>query len=326
MTPMTKSDLQKASALVYKAMAPTPQYAWPLLARELGMEVWVKHENHTPTGAFKVRGGLTFMDWLTRTHPEVKGIITATRGNHGQSQAFAAAHYGIEAVIVVPEGNSIEKNQAMEAFGGKLIIHGKDFDEAREEAERIAKTQNLFMVPSFHEALVRGVATYGYELFTAIANLDVVYVPIGCGSGICGTIMARDALGIDTKIIGVVSENAPTAKLSRDAGKLIETKSARTFADGMAVRIPVRQAFEIYQNGTHDIISVSDKEVADAIRLYYRATHNLAEGAGAAPLAALMQQRNQWQGKKIGVILCGQNIDTDWFATVIQGQTPIVSA
>ncbi len=324
MEPLTRETIEAASKIVYQSMAPTPQYQWPLLKTALGSEVWVKHENHTPTGAFKVRGGLTFIHWLKQNHPDVTGIITATRGNHGQSQAFAARKHGLRTVILVPEGNSSEKNAAMEGFGGEVIIHGKDFDEARLRSEELAQQEGLFLVPSFHEQLVHGVSTYAYEFFNAVPDLDTVYVPIGCGSGICGTIMARNALGLKTKIIGVVSENAATAKLSFVAGKLIETPSAITFADGMAVRVPVQSSFDIYANNVEDIITVSDEEVADAIRLYYRATHNIAEGAGAAPLAALTQQKHKMTGKKAGVILCGQNIDTDWFVTVMSGKTPTV--
>ncbi|MBF9044129.1 threonine dehydratase [Rhodobacterales bacterium HKCCE4037] len=320
----TVEDLRAAADLVYTQMPPTPQYAWPQLAERFGCEVWVKHENHTPTGAFKIRGGITFFDWLRRTHPGIPGICTATRGNHGQSQARAAIAAGLTAKVYVPRGNSVEKNLAMRAFGAELIEHGQDFDEAREEAFRVAEAEGLMIVPPFHEELVRGVATYAFELLTAVPDLDTIYVPIGCGSGICGTILARDALGAKAEVVGVVSENAQTAKLSVDAGTLVETPSARTFADGMAVRVPVAEAFEIYSKGAARILSVSDAEVAEAIRIYYRDIHNLAEGAGAAPLAALMQERERMQGKKVAVILCGGNIDTDWFLTVMNGGVPSV--
>jgi threonine dehydratase len=315
-------ELEDAAALVHRHMAPTPQYAWPLLAARTGAEVWVKHENHGPTGAFKVRGGITFIEWLRRAHPDAPGIITATRGNHGQSQARAARAAGLRAVVYVPRGNSVEKNAAMRAFGAELVEHGADFDEARIEAFRVAKAEGLFIVPPFHRELVRGVATYGWELLTAQPDLDTVYVPIGCGSGICGVIAARDALGLRTRVVGVVSDAAQTALLSVQAGRLVETDSARTFADGMAVRVPVAEAFEIYARGADRIVSVSDGEIAAAIRAYYTDTHNLAEGAGAAPLAALMQEAAQMKGRKVGVILCGGNIDTGWFLQVMQGQTP----
>lgn len=320
----TAQDLSNAADLVYSQMHPTPQYAWPQLAERLGCEVWVKHENHTPTGAFKVRGGITYIDWLKRTHPDVSGICTATRGNHGQSQARAAIAAGLTAKVYVPRGNSVEKNAAMRAFGAELIEHGDDFEQARAEAIRVAALEGLMIVPPFHEELVRGVATYAYELLTAVPDLDTIYVPIGCGSGICGTILARDALGARAEVVGVVSENAQTAKLSVEAGELVETDSATTFADGMAVRVPIKEAYDIYSQGAARILAVSDEEVAEAIRVYYRDLHNLAEGAGAAPLAALMQERDKMQGKKAGVILCGGNIDTDWFLTVLKGGVPKV--
>ncbi|SES14288.1 threonine dehydratase [Tranquillimonas rosea] len=320
----TADELQAAAGLVHRQMAPTPQYAWPQLCQRLGCEVVVKHENHGPTGAFKVRGGITFIDWLRRTHPEAPGVITATRGNHGQSQARAARAAGLRAVVYVPHGNSVEKNAAMRAFGAELVEHGDDFDAAREEAFRVAEAEGLFIVPPFHRELVRGVATYALELFTARPDLDTVYVPIGCGSGICGVIAARDALGLSTEVVGVVSEGAQTAKLSAEADRLVATDSARTFADGMAVRVPVQEALDIYGPGTARIVTVSDAEVAEAIRVYYRDIHNLAEGAGAAALAALMQERERQRGRKAGVILCGGNIDTAWFLTVMQGGVPEV--
>lgn len=318
------AELEAAAELVHGQMAPTPQYEWPGLSRAASAEVWVKHENHAPTGAFKVRGGITFMDWLRREHPDSPGICTATRGNHGQSQARAATAAGLRALIYVPKGNSVEKNAAMRGYGAELVEFGEDFDTARPEAVRVAEEQGLTVVPPFHRELVRGVATYGYELFSALRDLDTVYVPIGCGSGICGTILARDALGLKTEVVGVVSEQAQTAKLSCEAGAMVETNSARTFADGMAVRVPVKEALDIYRAGAARIVSVSESEIADAIRLYYTAIHNLAEGAGAAPLAALMQERDRMAGKKVGVILSGGNIDMGWFRTVLEGGVPAV--
>lgn len=316
-------ELENAQRLVTSQMHATPQYAWPQLEARLGCKVWVKHENHGPTGAFKVRGGITFIDWLQRMHPSAPGIITATRGNHGQSQARAARAAGLRAVVYVPEGNSVEKNAAMEAFGAELVVHGADFDEAREEAFRVAESEGLFIVPPFHKELVRGVATYAYELLSAAPGIETLYVPIGCGSGICGCIAARDALGLKTEIVGVVSEHAQTAKLSVEAGRLVETSTARTFADGMAVRVPVQAALDIYAEGASRIVTVSEDEVAEAIRVYYRDIHNLAEGAGAAPLAALMSEKDQMKGREVAVILCGGNIDADWFLTVLQGSTPV---
>ncbi|WP_137699537.1 threonine dehydratase [Marimonas lutisalis] len=320
----TETDLQEAHALVTRHMAPTPAHDWPLLAQALGTQVIVKHENHAPTGAFKVRGGITFIDWLKRTHPEMEGVVTATRGNHGQSQARAAVAMGLRAKIFVPHGNSVEKNAAMRAFGAELIEHGADFDEAREEAMRVAATEPLYPVPPFHAELVRGVATYGYELFSAHPDLDVVYVPIGCGSGLCGTIAARDALGLQCEIVGVVSDRAAGAKLSVEAGHLVETNSADTFADGMAVRVPVQAAFDIYSDKAHHIDSVSDDEIAAAIRLYYAATHNLAEGAGAAALALALKEKDRLKGRKVGVVLSGGNIDRPLYSEILADRTPVV--
>lgn len=318
----TQSELEDAARMVYAQMPPTPAHDWPLLAESLGTEVVVKHENHAPTGAFKVRGGITYLDWVRRTYPEADGIVTATRGNHGQSQARAATALGLKAKIYVPRGNSNEKNAAMRAYGGEVIEHGDDFDEARVEAMRIAETGAYVPVPPFHTELVRGVATYGLELFTAHPDLDVVYVPIGCGSGICGTIAARDALGLKTRIVGVVSEGAAGAKLSVDAGHLVETNSAHTFADGMAVRVPVQAAFDIYSHGAERIETVSDDEIANAIRLYYTATHNIAEGSGAAGLAVALREKLHNKGAKMGLILSGGNIDLERFATLLGGDTP----
>jgi threonine dehydratase len=318
----TKSELQDAQALVHRHMPPTPQYAWPQLEARLGAKVWVKHENHTPTGSFKVRGAFTFIDWLKRSRPDCPGIITATRGNHGQGQALAATAAGMRAVIYAPRGNSVEKNAAMRAFGADLVEYGDDFDEAREEAFRVAEVEGLQFVPPFHTELVRGVATYAFELLSAQPQIHTLYVPIGCGSGICGCIAARDALALRTKIVGVVSEHAQTAKLSAEAGRLIETAPPRTFADGMAVRVPVQAALDIYGPGAERIVTVSEEAIAEAIRVYFRDIHNLAEGAGAAPLAALMQEADRMRGREVAVILCGGNIDTEWFLTVMQGGVP----
>jgi threonine dehydratase len=320
----SKDELEDAARVVYAHIPPTAQYVWPQICEKAGATVWVKHENHTPIGAFKIRGGITFIDWLTRTRSALRGIVTATRGNHGQSQARAAVAAGMEAKIVVPRGNSVEKNAAMRAFGGTVIECGDDFDEARVEAARLSTEEGLFMVPPYHTEIVRGVATYALELFAAVPDLDTVYVPIGCGSGACGIIAARDALGLKTRVVGVVSTEAQSAKLSFESGGLVETKSAKTFADGMAVRVPVREAFDIYSRGVDRILAVADDEVAEAMRIYYRATHNVAEGAGAAPLAALLQERDTMRGKTVGVILSGGNVDADVLSTVLQGGTPEV--
>ena len=321
----TLAELEAAVPVVRAAMPPTPQFAWPLLKARTGVDVVVKHENHTPTGAFKVRGGLVYIDRLNRAQPDVKGVITATRGNHGQSLAFACGRAGIACTVVVPFGNSTEKNAAMQAFGAELIEHGRDFDEARERAAEIAQERGYEYGKSFDKDLVLGVATYAHELFTAEPKLDAVFVPIGLGSGICGMIGARDALGCKAQVFGVVSDRANTYKLSLDAGRLVPTNSALTFADGMAVRIPDAQAFAIMQAGMAGLIEVTDDAVADAIRALYTDTHTLAEGAGAAAFAALMRERDKLKGKRVAVIVSGQNIDRPWMATVLGGGTPAVA-
>ena len=317
--------LEAAAATVYAHMPPTPQIAWPLLAQRLGCTVVVKHENHTPAGAFKIRGGLVYVERLARERRHVKGIVSATRGNHGQSLAFAGRAFRVPVVIVVPHGNSVEKNAAMRAFGAELLEHGADFDEARGAARDIAVERGFEFVSSFGEELVAGVATYALELFRAHGDLDTVYVPIGLGSGICGLIRTRDLLGLRTEIVGVVSENAAAYALSFAAGRVIETNCARTFADGMAVRVPYAAALDIILKGAARILRVSDDEVAQAVRAYHEDTHNMAEGAGAAPLAGLWQERAALQGRKVGVILCGGNIDRVWAAEVLAGRTPVVT-
>jgi threonine dehydratase len=305
--------LEKAARLIHGVFPPTPQYAWPLLAARAGTEVWVKHENHTPTGAFKLRGGLVYMERLRRERPGVHGVISATRGNHGQSLAFAGARFGVPVTIVVPQGNSTEKNAAMRAQGARLIEEGADFDAARAAAMRLAEEQGLEFAPSFAPDLVRGVATYALELFRAAPPLDALYVPIGLGSGICGCIMARDLLGLHTEIIGVQSTGAAAYALSFDAGRLVTTEAAVTRADGMATRIPDPAALAMIRTGAARILTVTDAEVAAAIRAYWQDTHNLAEGAGAAPLAALLQEKPRMTGRRAAVILCGGNIDLALF-------------
>ena len=305
--------LRAAHDVVRAALQPTPALAWPLLARRVGAEVVVKHENHNPTGAFKVRGGLTFVDALLRGEPEAKGLISATRGNHGQSLAFAARRAGLPLSIYVPRGNSVEKNAAMRALGADLVEHGDDFQAAREEAIRLAATSGLHLVPSFHRDLVVGVSTYALELLTDHPDLDVLYVPVGQGSGICGCIAARDALGANTEIIGVQATTAPAYALSFAAGRPVSTESSDTFADGMATRVPDEEALDIIRRGASRIVLVSDAEIGAAIRAYWTDTHNLAEGAGAAPLAAAMQERARLSGKRVGLILSGGNIDFDLF-------------
>lgn len=316
-------DLEDAAALVHTHFQATPQYAWPLLAARTGAQVVVKHENHTPVGAFKIRGGLVYFARLKQERPHVKGVVSATRGNHGQSLAYAGAKAGVPVAIVVPRGNSVEKNAAMRSLGAELVEYGADFDEARGHAMELAKTRGYEFAPSFQRDLVLGVATYAHELFGSHRDLDTVYVPIGLGSGICGVIRTRDLLGLATKVVGVVADEAQAYKLSLDAGRVVETNSARTFADGMAVRVPSAEALAIISAGAARIVSVGEDAIAAAMRAYFEDTHNVAEGAGAAPLAALLQEKDAMRGKKIGLILCGGNVDTPVFRTVLGGQTPV---
>lgn len=318
------TELEETARLISPIVPPTPQYAWPLLGARTGCEVWVKHENHTPTGAFKIRGGLAYLDKLIRDRPGLEGVVTATRGNHGQSIALAASRLGLRSVIVVPEGNSAEKNTAMRGFGAELIVAGRDFDESRTHAARIADERAYQMVPSYHPDLVKGVATYALELFAARQDLDAVYVPIGMGSGICGMITVRELLGLKTEIVGVVAENAPAMARSFEAGYILPGNSAATFADGMACRNPDPEAFAIIQSGAARIVTVSEDEIAAAIRALYADTHNIAEGAAAAPLAALMQECAAMQGRRAGLVMSGGNIDTPVLARVLNGETPAV--
>jgi len=318
-------QLERAQEIGAAAMPPTPAYAWPLLSERLGADVIVKHENHTPTGAFKVRGGLVYVDRLTRERPHTAGLISATRGNHGQSLAYAASRYRVPVTIFVPSGNSVEKNRAMRAFGADLVEHGQDFQAAREEAERRAKRDGLEFVPSFHPDLVTGVATYALELLRTAPDLDVLYVPVGQGSGICGCILARDLLGLTTEIVGVQSTEAPSYALSFAAGTVVTTETSNTLADGMATRVPDADALAIIRKGASRIVQVTDDEVAVAIRAYWTDTHNLAEGAGAAALAAALQERTKIRGKRVGLILSGGNIDLDLFKRWVMPETAAVA-
>ena len=319
---MTLDELDRAASLVYLVMAPTPQYAWPKLRSRIGCNVWVKHENHTPTGAFKVRGGLVYMDRLTSAQPRTAGIVTATRGNHGQSISFSAARAGVPATIYVPHGNSPDQNNSMRSFGARVIEFGQDFDEAKHEAHRVAAAENLHFVPSFHWDLVAGVASYALELFRAVEKLDAVYVGVGMGSGICGLITTRDLLGLKTEIIGVGAVNAPATALSFEAGKPVTTPTARTFADGIATREPLAEVVNTIRKGAARFIKVSEDEMAEAMRVYFDDTHQVTEGAGAAPLAALLQERERMAGRNVGVILSGGNIERARFLQVLKGDTP----
>jgi threonine dehydratase len=320
----TSDDLDQATRLVHAIMPATPQYAWPLLAQRFGCEVVVKHENHTPIGAFKVRGGIVYLDRLRRERPGIKGVISATRGNHGQSLALAGRHFDVPVTVVVPHGNSIEKNAAMRAFGAELIEHGRDFDDARQHAAMISEERSFEFVPSFHRDLVTGVATYARELFEAAPDLDVVYAPIGLGSGICGLIRTRDLFGLTTDIVGVVPQQANAYRLSFDAARVVPVNEVSTFADGTAVRVPDEAALAMIRAGAARIVEVSEDAVAEAIRTYHEDTHNLAEGAGALALAALAQEREHLKGRKAGVVLSGGNIDRIWAARILAGETPRV--
>jgi threonine dehydratase len=318
MKKVTLDELKSAQEIVYRHLKPTPELTWPLLSERASCEVWVKHENHTPIGAFKVRGGLNYMDRLSREQPDVKGVISATRGNHGQSLAFAAARYGIATTILVPFGNNPEKNDAMRALGAELLEHGEDFQEAREYAEVLSTEKQLHMVGTFHPWLVQGVGTYALEFLTTCDDLDVVYVPIGQGSGISGMVAARDALGLKTRIIGVVAENAASYALSFEQKKPVSTNSADTMADGLACRVPDENALAVILAGVEDVVTVSEDEIKGAMRAYFIDTHNLAEGAAAAPLAALLKQKSD--GKKVGLVNSGGNVDAETFKGVMSGE------
>jgi threonine dehydratase len=317
-------QLEQAHEVVGRAVPPTPAHAWPLLAQRLGATVVVKHENHTPTGAFKVRGGLVYVERMKRERPHTAGMISATTGNHGQSLAFAASRYRVPVTIYVPHGNSVEKNQAMRAFGADLVEHGEDFQVAREEAGRRARQDGLEFVPAFHADLVLGVATYALELLRKAPDLDVIYAPIGQGTGISGCILVRDLLGLRTEIVGVQSTLAPSYALSFAAGTVVTTETSSTRADGMATRSPDSDALEIIRKGASRIVQVTDDEIASAMRAYWTDTHNLAEGAGAAALAAAWQEKNKLQGKRVGLILSGGNIDFDLFRKWVMAGAPAV--
>lgn len=312
----TIEQIESSAHHVYSVLAPTPQYCWPLLSERLGAEVWIKHENHTPVGAFKVRGGLVYFADIAKGN-EIKEVITATRGNHGQSVALAAKRHGISSTIVVPFGNSAEKNAAMRALGAKLIEHGDDFQSAREYAIALAETSGAHMIPSFHPLLVQGVATYSLEIFRTVHALDCMYVPIGLGSGICGAIAVRNALSPRTKIIGVVSAHARAYALSFASKQQMESPASTTLADGMACRIPQPEALEAIWKYVDHIVEVTDEEIADAMRTTYECTHNCAEGSGAAAVAAIAKERDLLGNKKVAAVLTGSNIDREVFANVL---------
>ncbi|QOC24057.1 threonine dehydratase [Wenzhouxiangella sp. AB-CW3] len=318
-------EIQAATEIVYSHMPPTPQYCWPLLCERLGTEVWVKHENHTPVGAFKIRGGLVYFAHFAKTDELRHGVVSATRGNHGQSLGFAARHYGVPATVLAPHGNSVEKNAAMRALGVELIEHGEDFQSAREQAAKIARDRGLHMMGSFHPLLVAGVATYAYELMQTVRDIDVIYVPIGLGSGICAMVAARDALGLRTEIVGVVSAHARAYAESFASGTAIESDAETRLADGMACRVPDPDALEVIWRGVHRVVTVTDDEVAAAMRLLFECTHNVSEGAGAAATAAAMQECERNAGRKVALVLSGGNVDREVFAGVLarSSSTPI---
>ncbi len=313
----TLAEIEAAAQVVYQDFAPTPQYRWPLLTERLGTECWLKHENHTPVGAFKIRGGLTYFDQLARRGPLPAEVISATRGNHGQSLGWAARRNGVACTIVVPHGNSTEKNAAMRALGVRLIEHGDDFQAAREHAERLAAESGAHMVPSFHPDLLRGVATYWWEFLRAVPHMDVAYVPIGQGSGACAAIAARQALGHRVRIVGVVSAHATTYADSIAAGQVVAAPVTTQLADGMACRIADAGALTILRPQLDGIVQVSDDAVAQAMRALFIDTHNTAEGAGAAALAAALQQRSELRGQCVGLVLSGGNVDASVFSQAI---------
>ena len=312
-------EIVAAGEVIYRHMRPTPEHCWPLICERAGTEVWVKHENHTPIGAFKLRGGLVYVDELLRREPDTPGVIAATRGNHGQSVAFAARGAGLRAVLVVPHGNSVEKNRAMRALGAELVEHGQDFNAAYDYAKDLAAERGLHLFPSYHPILVRGVATYSLELLRAVPDLDTLYVPIGLGSGINGALAARQALGLKTRVVGVVAERAPSYALSFEAGQPVSTNSCDTVADGVSVRVPDADALKIILEGVERVVAVSEDEIEAAMRAYFADTHNLAEGAGAAPLAALIKEKDAMAGKKVGLVLSGGNVDTEVYRGILAG-------
>ncbi len=315
----TLAQIEEAQAIVYGSMPQTPQYSWPLINQRLGTEAWIKHENHTPVGAFKLRGALVYMEWLKQTETGLKGVVAATRGNHGQGVGMAARLLGLKAAIVVPKGNSVEKNQAMKAQGVELIEFGYDFQDSLVYARKLAEDRDWAMVDSFHERLVMGTATYALEFFKGAPSLDVIYVPIGLGSSICGVAAARNALSLKTEIVGVVAAESPSYALSFAQQRIVEAPAGTLIADGLACRIPNPSAMEFIWKNVARVVEVSDAEIAEAMRAYYQDTHNIAEGAGAAPLAAAIRESSLQQGRRIGLVLTGANVDSEVFAKVLAG-------
>lgn len=296
---------------VGRQVRPTPARRWPLLEETTGTPTWVKHEGNNPTGAFKVRGGLNYVERLLAECGQVAGLVSATRGNHGQSLALAGATFGVPVTIVVPQGNSPDKNAAMRAYGAELVVHGEDFQAAREHSMTLARERGLLAVPSFHPWLVEGVATLAAELHEAVPDLDVIYVPVGMGSGICAQIAVRDLLGRATQIVGVVATGAPAYALSFDAGEPVSTERADTLVDGVACRVPDADAVRIICAGAARIVQVSDEQALAAMALMYRATHNLAEPAGSLALAGFLAERERVAGRNVAIVHTGANADFD---------------
>jgi len=314
----TIDEIGAAQQLVYAVMPPTPQIVWPLLCERLGAEVWVKHENHTPIGAFKARTAIVYAAELFRRSNNVKGLVTATRGNHGQSVALAAKRFKVPAHVVVPQGNSAEKNSAMRAQGANLIEFGHDFQEAKEHAQKLAAENGWHFVPSYHPNIVKGVATYWLEFFSAVTDLDVVYVPIGQGSGICSCSAVRNGLNLKTRIVGVVPEGAPAYALSFEAGRKVAAPVTTLLGDGMACRVPDDASLGVVLENVDRVLQVSEEEIAQAMKIYFTDTHNVVEGAGAAGLAAALKEKAILRGKRVGLVVTGGNVDHDVFAKVLQ--------
>ncbi len=319
---LARSELDEAAALVHRWVMPTPQYEWPLLGAAVGTRVWVKHENHTPTGAFKVRGGLVYTHRLRGQRPDVTEIVSATRGNHGQSLALAGAATGLAVTIVVPFGNSADKNAAMAGFGATVVEHGHDFEAARQYSVALAAERGAEVVPAYHRDLVVGVATYAQELFEAVADLDTVYVPVGMGSGISGLIGVRDLYRLGTEIVGVVAARAPAVARSFASGRVVTTEAADTFVDGVACRVPDPEAVAVILAGAARILEISEDRAAEAMRTLFASTHNVAEPAGALALAGLMMERDRMRGRRVAVIQTGGNVDSAMLAMVLAGGTP----
>lgn len=315
----TIDEVKQAAESVYRVMRPTPQYCWPLLCERLGTEVWVKHENQTPTGAFKARTAIVYVEELMKREPGTRGLISATRGNHGQSIALAAKRFGLPAVIVVPQGNSVEKNAAMRGQGAQLIEHGHDYQSSREHADALAAQTGYHFVPPYHRDIVKGVATYWLELFSNVADIDVVYVPIGMGSGSCSCAAVRNGLGLKTKIVGVVSEKAPAYALSFEQRRCVEALAQAKLADGLACRKPEPGSLQIMLENLEHVVRVSEAEVAESMKMMFTDTHNVVEGAGAAALAAALKERDSLRGKRVAVVATGANVDHDVFARVLNG-------